>query len=132
MTTKQIWYLIINLENLHSNNAYILNRLNAAKDSIDKNLNYSVEIVSNIINLPDLGPEIEKKHQLVMKEAADVANVLYAKLSIKICDRIGHSWNREVGVKKINEQMANNSQEQVHSEVPLNQRHLNHYLISKN
>ena len=44
-----------------------------------------------------------------MQEASDVANVLYAKLSIKICDIIGHSWNKEIGVKKINENITSHS-----------------------
>jgi hypothetical protein len=85
---------------MHSMNAYILNRLNAAKENLANNLNYSCETVSGIFHLPDLGDEIERKHLILIQESQDVANILYAKLAMSVCESNTTSWFKEIGDSK--------------------------------
>ena len=83
VSLHQLTYLIDNLGSIHSNNAYVLNKVNIAKDGYSvSNLNKLLEIAAAIISLPDLGQEVEHKHALLVKETKEIANILYAKLSL--------------------------------------------------
>jgi len=83
VSLHQIIYLIENLRAIHSDNAYIINKVNIAKDMFSvQNLSTLLEIGAGIINMSDLGPETEHKHALLVKETQELANILYAKISL--------------------------------------------------
>lgn len=83
-------YLVINLKKLHSGNAYILSKVNAAKDLLknpeqllrSKDLSTLIELVADIFEVPGYGDEIAHKHSQLLKESREIANVIYAKMSL--------------------------------------------------
>ena len=93
VSLHQMIYLIDNLGAVHSNNAFIINKVNIAKDMYSiSNLNTLLEISAAIINLPDLGQEIEHKHALLVKETRELANILYAKIAISAQEFISQNY----------------------------------------
>ena len=93
VSLHQLVYLIDNLGSIHSNNAYVLNKVNIAKDGYSvSNLNKLLEIAAAIISLPDLGQEVEHKHALLVKETKELANILYAKLSLSAQEYIVQNY----------------------------------------
>lgn len=100
MNVYQMMYLIQNLEKIHNNNAFILNKLNVAKDLLKPRLTVNklrtlIEVVSAIFHLPDMGENVEKKHAILIKETQDVANIVYAKLSLVAMEHNYFSFGRK-------------------------------------
>ena len=107
---QQMAYLVVNLEKMHCNNAYILNKLNVAKDLLkasrsQSKVNTLTELMTEIFDMPDLGDEVEKKHSILIREAQDIANVIYAKLSLAALE---HNFKTSVKWKYLKKKRRNN------------------------
>ena len=82
VTLQQLSYIIQNLERIHVNNAYVLNKLNVAKELLCvSNLNTVAELIQGILQIKDGNGDTFIKHQSVIKEAQELSNLIYQRLA---------------------------------------------------
>lgn len=90
----QVIYLFENLSSVHSSSDYIQNKVNIARDMFNvENLTMLLQIAADIIHLPDIDKQIEHKHALLVKETQELANILYAKISLAVQDYIHQQYS---------------------------------------
>lgn len=99
----QVIYLFENLSSVHSSSDYIQNKVNIARDMFNvENLTLLLQIAADIIHLPDIDKQTEHKHALLVKETQELANILFAKISLAVQDYIQQQYTAREEVHILN------------------------------